>query len=237
LVGFSTTLRSRTSWLDVAITSLVSAALIGGVLALVTHAFVSRVRRRSSTVALLLVAAVALVTFTAGGVYVGTSQLPHGSWEPLAPPPEPLEDLGGPACYYNAHATLYARARTGHPYQLSEGADSGLPWQPSASIPTEPSDPFHVCHHRETPQPQWSPWPPGSVTASHWVRLESTDCGGAARYVLLHDGSVWRWTTYSCVMGEAAALWLFLAIVGMSSLGIALLVALLPPPFGWPRPA
>jgi hypothetical protein len=234
LVGVGTAVRASVSWPDLALTSLVSAGVIGSVLGFVACATVTRTRRRPIAIALFLLGMAGVGGLAAGAVYVGAAQLPHGRWDRLAVPPEPLAALAGPACFYQRAPVLYARARSRHLYRLVDG-DASQAWERTDSIPGQPADRFGECRARSEARPLRSGWPPGHVVASHWIRLEGVDCGGRQRHVLLDDGTVWRWTTYSCAIGEVIFFGMFLLIAVGWSLVVALLIVLRRPPIGWPR--
>lgn len=234
LVSAGATAPSRISWLDLAITTLVCAAAIGVSLAGVAHLFATRVRRRPLTIVLFVVAMVVSGVGVSGAVYLGAAWVPHGRWERLPLPPEPLAELTGPDCYYAMYAELFALAQSGNVYRLAEDSASQS-WERSDGVPTIPPREFQHCLRRLPESSLRSSWAPRHVVSSHWIQLDGVDCGGAQRSVLLADGSVWRWGRYDCAIGFVAFLGLVVVAGAAMSLALSLLVAFHRPPIGWPK--
>ena len=237
VAGFAASVRSLVSWPDLAITILLSTVVIGTALGLLTGVFVHHVRRRPLTVALFLLATLTIGVLVTAAVYVGGALLPHGRWERIPDPPEPVAALAGPTCYdlvFSTYPIVYARTQSGKAYRLQAGEDSGVEWLPADSIPASGAERYPFCRERDRTLNSRSPTPPGRVASSHWIRLEGADCFGRVRYVLIASGSVWRWGTSSCTIGEVGIFVFVVGIAAVWSLVVAYMSIRGRPPLGWP---
>jgi hypothetical protein len=237
VAGVAASARSLVSWPDLAITVLFSTVVIGTAFGLLTGAVVNHVRRRPLTAALFLLATLTVGVLVTAAVYVGGALLPHGRWERMPDPPEPVAALAGPTCYdlsLSTYPIVYARAQSGRVYRLQGGEGSGAEWVPADSISAHGSERAHYCAERDTTLNRRSPTTPGRVASSHWIRLEGADCGGRVRYVLTAPRSVWRWGTSSCTIGEVGMFVFVVGIAAVWSLVVAYLSIRGRPPLGWP---
>jgi hypothetical protein len=233
LCAFATSLDSPISWLDLVATTTVTGSLLGAVLGGVAHGFARHVRRSGGTVTLFFVAMLASA-FTAGtAIYLGSMALPHGRWIRLLPPPEPVREFVGPTCYHLGHPGVYVRAVSGQLYAFRRG-DGEPTWSREDSLPAARGEPDVLCSRAVTSR-AWTPLKPGPVLASRRIDLRHADCGGRDHYVLLRDGSIWRWGAYECAIGSVIFFFMYEACVLGVGLITALAVVLLPPPLGWPR--
>jgi hypothetical protein len=233
LCAAATSLDSPISWLDLALTTVVTGGLLGGVLGGVAHGFVRHVRRSGWTVLLFFLVMLVMAFASGTAIYVGSMALPHGRWIRLLPPPEPVRDFVGPTCYHLGNPGVYVRAVSGQLYAF-RGGERDATWSREDSLPKDVLD--GPCS-RDATGWAWTPLKPGPALASQRIDLRHADCGGRDHYVLLRDGSIWRWGTYSCAIGSLIFLCLYVVCVLVVGLITALVVVLLAPPLGWPRPA
>jgi hypothetical protein len=77
----------------------------------------------------------------------------------------------------------------------------------------------------------------GRVVATRQIDFQGVDCGGRTHYLLLADGSMWRWGTGGCAIGEVMMLIGYAALVVLVSLLVAGGIVVLGPPVGWARAA
>lgn len=232
LCAFATSIDSPISWLDLVATTAVTGGLLGAVLGGVAHGFARHVRRSGGTVTLFFVAMLVSAVTAGTAIYLGSAALPHGRWIRLLPPPEPVREFAGSTCYRHGHPGVYVRAVSGQLYAFRRGEGEST-WSREDSLPAATGG-DGLCSRAATGR-AWTPLKPGPVLASQRIDLRHADCGGRDHYVLLRDGSIWRWGAYSCAIGSVAFLFLYEACVLGVGLITALGVVLLTPPLGWPR--
>jgi hypothetical protein len=234
LIALTTLLGSRPNWVDFVVTALVCTAIIGAVAAGATSLCVTHVRRSAVTIMgyLLLMVVIGVVVTVA--VYVPMRWLPHGGWEQLPPPPEAIRELLGPPCYaVTSSPKLYIRVNSGRLFVIPNhlGAQS---WERVDSVPAGESGYFRRgCEMIR--RPPFSPLAPGRVVSSYWVELHGVDTGGRLRYVLLGNGTVWRWETFGSSLAEVGLFFFLVCFAATWFFTVALLVAVRKPPFGWAR--
>jgi hypothetical protein len=232
LCAFATSIDSPISWLDFVATTAVTGGLLGAVLGGVAHGFARHVRRSGWTVTLFIVAMLASAFAAGTAIYLGSMALPHGRWIRLLPPPEPVREFVGPTCYHLGHPGVFVRAVSGQLYAFRR--DKGEPtWSREDSLPAARGERDGLCSRAATGR-AWTPLKPGPVLASRRIDLRHADCGGRDHYVLLRDGSIWRWGAYSCAIGSVAFFFLYEACVLGVGLITAMAMLLLAPPLGWP---
>ena len=231
-VAGATAFRSPTNWWDLFLTGLGASVVIGGALASVAHLFIRRVRRSAWTVFLFLVVIALSGLFAGLGAYAGAGVIPHGRWTRIPSPPEPVTGFLGPTCYsVGTDGPVYARATSGRLYAFRLTAGEQETWTRADSIPAPDSS--GECA-RSAPNTGWTPLKVGTVAATYQIEFRGVDCGGRTHYRLLQNGTMWRWGTGACAIGEAIILLAYLVFVLVVTLLVACAALVLRPPFGWP---
>jgi hypothetical protein len=236
VVSLSIAAETPPGYVDLAFTAIVSTAIVGGTVAWISAKFKRHVLRTTFAAGILFVTLFIATTVAAAAANVAIRLLPHGKWQVAPAAPEELTWLGGPDCHFGIDAVVYARARSGRLYQLSDEFAAG--WQITERIPNDASSDFATC--QDAPQP--GSWlnrglsPPHDAVSSHRLTLGAGgDCIGEARYVLVRDGTVRRWSRLSCSLGIVILLAMMVIATLVSSLAVVGVLFLKKPPIGWAR--
>jgi hypothetical protein len=195
----------NTNWPDFILTTSICALAVAGLLTLVTEPFIKTFRRSAGTISVLILLITA-TTFVGGMVLlVAAVNVPHGKWERLPDPPEPVRSFAGPTCHkYHGgdDSQIYVVTASGGVFVYHR---NGARWSRETTLPD--SVPERGCYAffkvRGTPMKM------GRVIASYQVDEDATDCGGRRNYRLLADGSIWEWRVAGCALGMLGLLVVF----------------------------
>ncbi len=204
---------SELSLLGFALSAVGLSLLFGLVLGTAVYFFTSKVRFSVWNFVFLFFL-MSIVSVTIGGfVSLVGNALPHGDWKQIQEPPEEVVSFTGPTCYSLGDQTVYISTAGGNFYSHQCKQRNQCAWKEVAEVPDQSSLNISSCsaQSRSNYRP---PAPPGEIIASYQVDDIGPNCRGQTNYILLEDGSIWRWNRASC----AGSGTIFLTLFAMFSL-------------------
>ena len=204
---------------------IVWGSVIGAVTGWIACYFTRKVHFSVGRFVFLIVLLGGITTLTGEIVFAATWRLPQGQWVQMPPPPEPPRDFVGASCYSLGQGAVFVQTESGMVYRYDDSQLDNV-WQrvdnfnevPERFSLAEGCDSASLMKYRP-------PRAPGQIVAQHVVFERGADCRSQTYYVLLRDGTLWRWRRSECALATLifAGLEVVVAVVA-SLLGGATLV-------------